>query len=150
MKGDPMNRGPGLVVTLAAAVAATSVVGPASAASQPRSPIDGRWHASTTRTGLLRTGEVGPAEVGLLSGPWTATFGGGRFRVRNERTGGVGKGTFAVTGNVVRFVFARGVGLDPGATAYCTESLYRDRLTFHAVPGRSCLAWNAAVWTKVR
>ena len=145
-----MNPGLGLVVTVAAAVAAISVVGPASAGSQPRTPIDGRWHASMTRAGLLRTGEVGPAEVGLLSGPWTATFGGGRFQVRNERTGGGGKGTFAVTGNVVRFVFASGVGVDPGATAYCTGSVYRDRLTFHAVPGRPCLAWNAAVWTKVR
>jgi len=113
------------------------------------SPIDGRWRAEMTRAGLLRTGEVDALHAGQLQGPWTAQFADGRFEVRNERTGGRGRGTFSVTGNVVRFVFASGVGIPPGTIAFCAESVYRDRLAFTKIPGRRCVAWNAAAWTRL-
>jgi len=139
-------------VTLLASVvgAAVAISAPAARQLAPEATsIDGRWKASITRAGLLRTGEVDPAEAAKLYGPWSAQFANGRFEARNERTGRGAKGTFSVAGKVVRFVFATGVGVKPGAVAFCPASVYRDRLTFTRTRGRACLAWNAAVWTRV-
>jgi hypothetical protein len=112
--------------------------------------LDGRWKASMTAEALLKTREVDPKHVPLLYGPWTADFSAGRFDVRNERTGRLGHGTFVVTGDLVRFVFASGVGVKPGSRAVCTASVFlRDRLTFTKLAGRPCLAFEAAVWTRV-
>jgi hypothetical protein len=134
-----------------AAVLAAATAGTAPARMpvvQAGSPIDGRWHASMTRTGLLGTGEVDLTEAAQLYGPWTARFANGRFQARNERTGRGASGTFVVSGKFVRFVFATGIGLEPGDVAVCNASVYRDRLTFARVPGRPC-RWNVAVWTRV-
>jgi hypothetical protein len=138
---------PPIAVLVAAATAGTALA--RTQVVRAASPIDGRWHASITRAGLVRTGEVDPAEAAKLYGPWTAQFVNGRFQARNERTGLGAKGTFSVAGKVVRFVFATGVGVEPGAVAFCPASVYRDRLTFTRTRGRPCLAWNAAVWTRV-
>jgi hypothetical protein len=128
------------VVAVLAAVAAQS----AGAAG----PFDGQWKTSVSRAALLATGEVVPSELGQLSGPWTASFAGRRFRMRNERTRAEGTGTFVATGDRVRFVFRSGVAVRPGQAADCTFSIYRGRLAFAKVPGRSCLALDAATWTK--
>jgi len=143
-----MRRTALLLGVLAAAVAASPALG-ALRGSGPSSLLDGRWKTSMTADALLRTGEVSTKHVPLLAGPWTAVFRAGRFEVRNERTGGGGHGTFVVNGNLVRFVFAAGVALKPGSTAVCAATVFRDRLTFTKVLGRPCLAWNAAVWTRV-
>jgi hypothetical protein len=136
---------------LAAAVA--MVTAGTAAAHMPAvragSPIDGRWHASMTRSGLLQTGEVSPALAAQLYGPWTAKFANGRFVATNGRTGRGAKGTFVVTGKLVRFVFASGIGIKPGDVDFCNASVYRERLTFVRVPGRPC-RWDVpAVWTRV-
>jgi hypothetical protein len=138
------------VVAAGAAAAALAVAHAGNAHSLPVTPIDGRWTATITRTGLMRTGEVDPASAAKLYGPYTVRFANGRFQIRNERTGRGAAGTFTVSGELVRFVFAYGVGLKRGDVGVCTESVYRDRLTFTKVPGRPCRAFNAAVWTRVR
>lgn len=140
-----------LMLSLAALVAASSVSNAAvrvDGSPISSSSIDGRWSASITRAALLRTGEVPPAEVGELYGPWSAQLANGRFRLRNQRTGRGGQGTFTISGYVVRFVFTSGVAVRPGAVAVCRESVYRDRLTFTRVAARPCLAWDAAVWVR--
>ena len=136
-----------LVMTIIAGLMAASGIG---AGTLRVSPLDGRWKATITHDGLLRTGEVDPAEARKLYGPWTAQFANGRFQTLNTRTGRGAQGTFTISGKLIRFVFATGVGIKPGAVAVCAESVYRDRLTFTKVPGRRCLAFNAAVWTRVR
>jgi hypothetical protein len=138
------------VVVAAAAAAAILTVAQASARSLPISPVDGRWKATITRAALIRTGEVDQASAAKLYGPYTARFAAGRFKIRNGRTGRGAAGSFTLSGKLVRFVFAYGVGLKPGAVAVCAESVYRDRLTFTKAPGRPCLAFDAAVWTRVR
>jgi hypothetical protein len=141
---------PTLLASFAAAVAATEFV--ASPAARPlsaaASPIEGRWKASLTRASLLRTGNVDPVLAAQLYGPWTAQFANGRFQARNERTGRGASGTFRVSGKLVRFVFATGIGLEPGDVGFCNASVYRDRLTFTRLPGRPC-RWEDAVWTRV-
>jgi hypothetical protein len=141
---------PWSAVVATAAAAAAVTVAQANARSLPASPIDGRWTATITRAGLIRTGEVDLASAVKLYGRYTARFTDGRFQVRNGRTGHAAAGTFTVSGKLVRFVFAYGVGLKPGDVGVCTKSIYRDRLTFTKVPGRPCRAFNAAVWTRVR
>jgi hypothetical protein len=130
---------------LLAMAALAAVTGPAPRAA---GQLERQWKTSLGRAALLATGEVDTSEPGQLSGPWTASFAGGRFRVRNERTRRGGSGTFVVTGNRVRFVVGSSVAIRPGETANCTVSLHRGRLTFARVPGRSCLAWDAGVWTR--
>lgn len=137
-------------VVASSAAAAVLTVAQANARSLPISPIDGRWTATITRAGLIRTGEVDPASAVKLYGPYTARFANGRFQVRNGRTGRGAAGTFTVSGKLVRFVFAYGVGLKPGAVAVCAQSVYRDRLTFTKAPGRPCMAFDAAVWMRAR
>jgi len=141
---------PRRAVGAAAAAAAALIVTQAGARSLPVSPVDGRWTATITRAGLIRTGEVDPVSAGKLYGPYTAQFGNARFQALNNRTGRGAAGTFTISGKLVRFVFSHGVGIKPGAVAVCAVSVYRDRLTFTKVPGRPCLAFNAAVWTRVR
>src|SRR5262249_36326641 len=118
-----MRRTALLLGVLAAAVAASSALA-APRGSGPTSVLDGRWKSSVTVDALLRTDEVSPNHVQQLYGPWTAQFSAGRFEVHNERTGDGGHGTFTVTGNLVRFVFANGVALKPGSTAVCTASVF--------------------------
>jgi hypothetical protein len=143
-----MRRTALLLGVLAAAVAAS----PALAAlrnSGPSSVLDGRWKTSVTVADLVGTGEVDAKEALQLRGPVTAEFVAGHFQVHNERTGGLGNGTFVVTGDRVRFVFVKGVDVKPGSVAVCAASVFRNRLTFKRVPGRQCLAWEASVWTRV-
>jgi hypothetical protein len=134
-----------------AVVAATATAGPAAARMpvvRAASPIDGRWQASITRTDLLRIGERDPALLTQLPGLWTAHLANGRFQARNERTGRGAKGTFSVSGKLIRFVYATGIGIEPGQVSFCNASVYRDRLTFATVPGRTC-RWQATVWTRI-
>jgi hypothetical protein len=139
----------GLLLGVLAAIVAASPALAALRGSGPSSLLDGRWKTSVTVDDLVRTGEVEAREAGQLRGPVTAEFAAGHFQVRNERTGGLGTGTFVVTGDLVRFVFAKGVLLKPGSVAVCSASVFRDRLAFKRVPGRQCLAWEASVWTRV-
>jgi hypothetical protein len=139
------------LLAVLAAVGATATAGTAAArmaAVHGGSPIDGRWETSITRADLLRIGEK-PAAAVELYGPYTATFANGRFVVRNGRTGHGAKGTFRLSGELVRFVFASGVGVEPGDVGFCSASVYRDKLTFARKAGRPCFAWNAAVWKRI-
>ena len=86
--------------------------------------------------------------VAKLYGPWTALYQNGRFQLRTQRTGGIARGTYSVRGKVSRLVFASGVGVTRGQVSECTWSVYRDRLTFKAIPGRPSLLCDAGVWTR--
>ena len=71
---------------------------------------------------------------------------------RNLSTGRVGtRVRFFVHGNVVGFVFAvRGPGIVPGKTYELRWSIFRDRLRFAELPGRSELtALPIKPWTRV-
>jgi hypothetical protein len=138
------------VVAAAAAAALLTAARPGAAHTLPVSPIDGRWTATMSRAALMRTGEADEASALRLYGPYTARFANGRFEIRNGRTDRGAAGTFTISGKHVRFVFAYGVGIERGEIAVCAQSVYRDRLTFTKVPGRPCLAWNAAVWTRAK
>jgi hypothetical protein len=137
-----------LTAVLAAAPATTAASrNTAAGGARIEGPFDGRWTATVTRAQLRRAG-ASTSLVAKLYGPYTALFQNGRFEMRNHRTDGIARGTFSVRGNVSRLVFARGVGLDPGQISECTWSVYRDRLTFHAIPGRPSLLCDAGVWTR--
>ena len=49
-------------------------------------------------------------------------------------------GTYSVAGDVLRLIFATGIGgVEPGKVYELRWSIYRDSLTFSAVPGRQPL-----------
>src|SRR5262245_18111215 len=134
---------------LAPLTAAALVAASAAAAS----PLDGRWTGTATLADLEQAGVAQPY-AGKLCGtatgpcaPAAVSFGNGRFRFHSQ-TGGNASGTFGVNGKHVRFVFASGVGVQPGTVAECGWSVYRDRLSFTKVRGRPCYGWDAAPWRR--
>jgi len=147
-----MNRSRQLIVVLL--LAAVSAAGTATATyartavlARASGPFDGRWAATVTRAQLRRAGADAPLAAKLY-GPYTALYEQSRFEIRNRRTGAVARGTFTVRGKVSRVVFASGVGVKPGQFSECTWSVYRDRLTFKAIPGRPNLLCDAPVWVR--
>ena len=112
-------------------------------------PFDGRWEASVTVSQLLHAKPRPTAALAQkLAGRYTIVFEKGRFESRNQRTGGVARGTYTVSGNVARIVFATGVGVRRGSVSECTWSVYRGRLTFKAIAGRPSQLCDAPVWVR--
>ena len=150
-----MARKLSLILCAAAVVLGAAAPGAALSARHEASPLDGRWIGHATRAQLIKVGKVGVSIVNQLCGPPPAvcspasvTFANGRFHLNSGRTNRNATGTYTVTGDVVRFVFATGVGIDPGDVAYCRWSVYRERLTFTRLPGRQCYGWNSAPWVR--
>ena len=140
-----------LLATLLAAATATTA-GARGTTAEVRGvtgPFDGRWTATITLAQLRRAGASAPLAAKLY-GPWTALYQQARFTFRNHRTGTVSRGTFTVRGRISRLIFASGVGITPGQISECTWSVYRDRLTFKAIPGRPSLLCDAGVWARAR
>jgi hypothetical protein len=139
------------LVILAALVAVVTVP-VAAARGAGASPLDGTWMVSWTRAELLRAGGL-PRYADVLAGRHVATFANGHVTDRNLSTGRVISGTrFFVHGNVVDFVFATPEpGVVAGRTYELKWSLYRDRLRFAELPGRSVLtALPIKPYTRVR
>ena len=145
-----MKRSIGLlIVAFVVAVTAAS----ADARGVGASPLDGTWKWTWTRAELLHPGITNARGADILAGRHVATFANGHVTDRNLTTGRVRTGTrFSVHGNVVGFVFPkRGPGIVPGRTYELRWSIYRDRLRFSELPGRSVLtALPIKPWTRVR
>jgi hypothetical protein len=136
---------------LAALVAAVTAPA-ANARGAGASPLDGTWSCTWTRADLLHAGIL-RRDADELAGRHVATFANGHVTDRNLSTGRVGTSArFFVHGSVVGFVFpTRGPGIVAGRTYELKWSLYRDRLRFAELPGRSVLtALPIKPWTRVR
>jgi hypothetical protein len=143
-----MSRSIRLLV-LAALVAASTAPG-AVARGAGASPLDGTWKWTWTPDELRR---VGIKNAPTLVGSWTATFANGHHTDRNLTSGRIYTGArFFVRGKVVGIVFPRpGPGIVPGRTYELRWSIYRDRLSFSELPGRSVLtAMLIKPWIRVR
>jgi TRAP-type C4-dicarboxylate transport system substrate-binding protein len=115
--------------------------------ASPTRPFDGRWKTSMTDAQLRRAGATKELAK-MLQGSWNAHFEHGRFDFRNRDTRARARGTFVVHGDRARFVFARAVGLEGGQVAELRWSIYQDRLSFIAIPGRPSLLLDAAPWMR--
>ena len=136
-----MKRSIGLLIVAGLMVALKpEVVGAAGVAG---SPLDGTWKWTWTRAELLKHDCTTPPDASKLAGSYVATFANGRVTGHSLTTGRAnpgGSASFAVHGNVVSFVFSsRGPGIVPGRTYQLKWSIYRDRLRFSELPGRSVL-----------
>jgi TRAP-type C4-dicarboxylate transport system substrate-binding protein len=100
--------------------------------------LQGRWKATLTREELRLSG-ASPGLADALRGSWTIEFEHGRFEIRREEGGG-GTGAYAVDGHTIRFVWDTGVAVQQGEVFVSRWSMYRDRLSFSPVPGRTKMA----------
>jgi hypothetical protein len=101
------------------------------------SPLDGRWTWTWTVADMNRAG-ANSYDRRTLLGPETCVFANGRWDGRNLSSGRRDGGRFTVHGSIVTFVHEYGPGNHQGAEL--RFSIYRDRLTWSAIPGRS--AWT--------
>src|SRR5262249_4793022 len=148
-RGGTMKRP--ICLLILTALVATGAGGAAGA--RAASPLDGTWTWTWTRAELHRPGIASARDADILAGRHLATFANGHVTDRNLTTGQVRAGArFFVHGNVVGFVFpTRGPGIVPGRRYELKWSIYRDRLTFAELPGRSVLtALPIKPWTRVR
>ena len=124
------------VCLLVLAGVAAGAIGVASGANRvTRSPLDGIWKWTWTSADIRRA-HAAASEVG----PYTATYSNGHVAGHNLRTGAITRARFVVKGNIVAFVFSsREPGVIPGRKYELKWSLYRDRLRFTELPGRSVL-----------
>jgi hypothetical protein len=110
------------------------------------SRLEGRWRVHWTRNELLRAG-LRPADAEALEGTFVVEFANGLLSTASGRT----RGTYSVTGPVVRLVFDSGAAVDPGRTYQLKWSVYRDSLSFSAVPGREPVSFlGIKALTRVR
>ena len=91
-----------------------------------------------------------PGLADALRGSWTIEFEDGRFEIRRKEGGG-GAGTYAVDGHRIRFVWDTGVAVQRGEVFVSRWSVYRDRLSFTPIPGRTKMAGlDVEPFTRVR
>jgi len=119
------------------------------AASSKTSRIEGRWETTWTEAELLEAG-LPQADARSLAGPKTTVFRAGRFRA--ELGGGNSAiGAYEVDGPVVSLVFERGIGVQLGRVYQLRWSVYRDSITYAAVPGSEPLsAMLIKPWKRTR
>jgi TRAP-type C4-dicarboxylate transport system substrate-binding protein len=97
--------------------------------------IEGRWKVSWTRKELLAAA-LSPEDVRRLHGATIVDFAHGRFGTASHWM----IGSYTVDGDHIRLVFETTVGVLPGRVYELSWSVYRDRLSFAAVPGREPVA----------
>jgi TRAP-type C4-dicarboxylate transport system substrate-binding protein len=100
--------------------------------------LRGQWNATLSREELRLSG-ASPGLVDALRGSWTIEFEDGRFEIRRKEGGG-GAGTYAVDGDRIRFVWDTGIAVQRGEMFVSRWSVYRDRLNFSPIPGRTKMA----------
>jgi len=100
--------------------------------------LHGRWKATLTREELRMAG-ASPGLADALRGSWTIEVEHGRFEIR-RREGGGGTGAYTVAGNSIRFVWETGVAVRRGEVFVSRWSVYRDKLSFTPIPGRTKMA----------
>jgi TRAP-type C4-dicarboxylate transport system substrate-binding protein len=115
------------------------------------SSIEGRWETTWTSDDLVAAG-IRPRDAAVLSGHHTADFHDGRFRFAGDPgSGKSATGTYVLDGDVVRLTFETGFALQLGRVYELGWNVYRDSLTFTAVPGSEpLLAFLTAPYRRVR
>lgn len=113
--------------------------------------IEGRWETTWTRAALVAAG-LRPSDASAIAGHHTVDFGHGRFRFEGDPgSGRSAEGSYDVDGDVLRLTFRTGIALQLGRVYELRWSVYRDRLTFRAVPGSEALqAFLTAPYRRVR
>ena len=114
--------------------------------------IDGRWETTWTRDGLIAVG-LARRDAVAIAGHHTVDFHDKRFRFEGDPgSGRSAEGSYVVDGDVVRFTFrAGGAALQLGRVYELKWSVYRDSLTFSAVPGSEpLLAFLTAPYRRLR
>jgi hypothetical protein len=130
MRGSPRLLA---VAAIAAAVAASG----SGAANAGGSPIDGRW-TWTWPAAQLRHAGAGSYDVKTMAGPGSVVFAHGRYLARFANSGRVASGRFSVEGDVIRLAPDKRDPHDvPGKIVFMRFSIFRDRLTWSVIPGRS-------------
>lgn len=100
--------------------------------------LDGLWRANVTREDLRAAGAQ-LEQLERAEGSWTVEFEEGRWTARNLGSGHVYRGTYAVSGDVLRETVR---SCNPanictsGAVEEYTWSVYRDQLSLARIPGR--------------
>ena len=120
------------------------------------STIEGRWKTKKPTlhellaAGLLRKDAQAFARAPLKTP--ALDFRNGTYKgldLATERV--LSTGSYKLEGDLIRFVFRRGIAVRPGVPYWLRWSVYRDRLTFSSVPGRQPLGVLAIrPWTRVR
>ena len=87
----------------------------------------------------MRTTGASPGLADALRGSWTIEFEHGRFEIGHDDDG-VGAGNYRVDGHSIRFVWDTGVAVQRGEVFVSRWSVYRDRLSFTPIAGRTKLA----------
>jgi TRAP-type C4-dicarboxylate transport system substrate-binding protein len=108
-------------------------------ASEPAAArVEGLWRLTSSRSELVAAGAP-PAEAQRQQGQATLELKAGRWRGREANSGFAWKGTYAVEGNVMRFVTtaceAPADVCFRGESATFTWSVYRDTLSLGPVSG---------------
>ena len=122
-----------------------------SAAKAGSTPLEGLWETTWTRDELIAAG-IAPKDAEAFRGHHTAEFADGRFRFQGDPGSGISAtGTYTLAGDIIRLVFETGVALQLGRPYELSWNVYRDLLTFAAVPGREALiAFLTEPYTRVR
>jgi hypothetical protein len=139
------------------ALATLSTASQAGARVSDPSPLDGRWRqtAKATTQELVAHGMPPTVARALAKLPVTipaVELHGGHVRWFDLATGRVyASGTYVVRGDRVGFSFSTYTVKAPPGVSWLRWSVFRDRLTFSALPGRTVLL-SAVLhpWTRVR
>ena len=136
--------------TPAAVLNARSCHGADQSRATSAAALEGTWE-TTWAVGSLIAAGIAPKDAAALSGHHVAELENGRARFYGDP--GSGKSATAiyeVDGEVVRLVFETGIALQIGRPYELRWSVYRDSLTFSAVPGSEpLLAFTTAPYTRV-
>jgi hypothetical protein len=132
-------RGSRRLLANAAIAAAVAAYGKG-AANAGGSLIDGRWTWTWPAVQLRHAG-ASSYDVKTMSGPGEVVFAHGRYLARFADSGRVASGRFTVEGDVVRLVPGKRDPHDvPGKAVFMRFSIFRDRLSWSLIRGRS--GWN--------
>ena len=120
------------------------------------STIEGRWKTKKASlhellvAGLSRKDAQAFAHAPLETP--ALDFRNGTYKGLDLATGRVlSTGSYKLQGDLIRFVFRRGIAVRLGVPYWLRWSVYRDRLTFSSVPGRQPLrVLTIRPWTRVR
>lgn len=133
-------------VALIASIASVS-------AAAAASPIEGRW--TTTPASVRQLVAFGMARKDALAVTHAVKkpaliLRDGKMRGVDLATNEVvATGTYRLTGNVITFVFTKGVAVRLGVPYVLKWSVFGDRLTFSRVPNRPGLIYMLTPWTRM-
>jgi TRAP-type C4-dicarboxylate transport system substrate-binding protein len=112
--------------------------------------LEDRWRSKPTAADLRVVGDS-PVEARAGQGTWTVVFDDGRLSARQHETGIEYGGSYVVRGDVLSATFDQCPTPECGVILEMRWSVYRDRLTLSAIPGRPFSSIGvAAPWERIR